>query len=269
MALLAALAAGTLASCSNRKNAVDYAEAYLGAKTMSNLTQEQKDTLSVISPSQADCDTVSYILGVQLGTMAKLQYNLASNLDELNTEEILAGLKDAMKLERTYTPEKWDEILKVSAGRVGEIMNGYIQKRMQLTNLKTQVESETFLKENLNKEGVKETESGLQYKLIAEGEGEKVAPTDTVVVNYRGTLVDGTEFDANEGISFAANQVIKGWTEGLQLLGKGGEAMLYIPSELAYGEYGTQSIPGNSALIFSVKVVDIKRGPAATEKATK
>jgi FKBP-type peptidyl-prolyl cis-trans isomerase len=118
-----------------------------------------------------------------------------------------------------------------------------------------------FLAENAKKEGVKVTESGLQYVLHAEGEGEKVMPQDRVVVNYKGTLIDGTEFDANDGIEFGVSQVIPGWTEGLGLLGKGGKATFYIPSNLAYGERpprGSNILP-NSTLIFEVEVLDIIR----------
>src|SRR6266853_2779590 len=96
-----------------------------------------------------------------------------------------------------------------------------------------------FLKENATKEGVKTTASGLQYKIVKDGTGKSPKATDTVLVHYRGTLLDGTEFDSsykrNEPISFPLNQVIPGWTEGLQLVKEGGKAILYIPSKLAYG----------------------------------
>ena len=116
-----------------------------------------------------------------------------------------------------------------------------------------------FLAENAKKAGVQVTESGLQYILHAEGEGDKVQPEDKVLVNYKGTLIDGTEFDANDSTEFVANQVIKGWTEGLGLLGKGGKATLYIPGELAYGKNAPRGsvIEPNSTLLFEVEVIDI------------
>jgi FKBP-type peptidyl-prolyl cis-trans isomerase len=119
---------------------------------------------------------------------------------------------------------------------------------------------EKFLAKNKSNSNVKETESGLQYIIHAEGEGAKVMPEDRVLVNYKGTLLDGTEFDANDSTEFYANQVIKGWTEGLGLLGKGGKATLYIPGDLAYGERGAgRDIEPNSTLIFEVEVLDIIR----------
>jgi FKBP-type peptidyl-prolyl cis-trans isomerase len=120
-----------------------------------------------------------------------------------------------------------------------------------------------FLKENATKEGVKTTPSGLQYKIVKEGTGKSPAATDTVLVHYRGTLLDGTEFDSsykrNEPISFPLNRVIKGWTEGLQLLKEGGKAILYIPSKLAYGENGAGGIIGpNETLIFEVELLKVQ-----------
>jgi FKBP-type peptidyl-prolyl cis-trans isomerase len=120
-----------------------------------------------------------------------------------------------------------------------------------------------FLKENATKEGVKTTASGLQYKIVKEGAGKSPAATDTVLVHYRGTLLDGTEFDSsykrNEPISFPLNRVIPGWTEGLQLLKEGGKAILYIPSKLAYGENGAGGIIGpNETLIFEVELLKVQ-----------
>jgi FKBP-type peptidyl-prolyl cis-trans isomerase len=123
---------------------------------------------------------------------------------------------------------------------------------------------EKFLHENASKEGVKTTPSGLQYKIVKEGAGKSPKATDTVLVHYRGTLLDGTEFDSsykrNEPISFPLNGVIPGWTEGLQLLKEGGKAILYIPSKLAYGQRGTPGGPigPNETLIFEVELLKVQ-----------
>ena len=122
---------------------------------------------------------------------------------------------------------------------------------------------ETYLKENAKKEGVKTLPSGLQYKVVKEGSGKSPKATDTVSVHYRGTLIDGTEFDSSikrgEPAEFPVNRVIKGWTEALQLMKEGDKWMLYIPSHLAYGERGAGGAIGpNETLIFEVELLKVK-----------
>ena len=123
-------------------------------------------------------------------------------------------------------------------------------------------ESESFLEENSKREGVKVTESGLQYEVITEGSGPKPTAEDKVKVHYTGTLVNGTKFDSSvdrgEPIEFALNGVIAGWTEGLQLMPVGSKYRLFIPYELGYGTRGAgQDIPPFAALIFDVELLDI------------
>jgi len=121
-----------------------------------------------------------------------------------------------------------------------------------------------FLAENASKEGVKTTPSGLQYKVITEGTGKSPAATDLVKVHYRGTLLDGTEFDSsykrNSPAEFPLNRVIPGWTEGVQLMKEGGKSIFYIPSNLAYGESGTPGGPigPNQTLIFEIELLEVK-----------
>lgn len=121
---------------------------------------------------------------------------------------------------------------------------------------------EKFLQENAAKEGVVTTASGLQYKIVREGEGRRPSASDTVVVHYRGTLIDGTEFDSSykrgEPIEFPLNRVIAGWTEGVQLMQEGAEFRFFIPSKLAYGPRGAGRVIGpNEALIFDVELLEV------------
>lgn len=128
--------------------------------------------------------------------------------------------------------------------------------------LANRVEGEKYLEQNRTKAGVKTTASGLQYETLTEGTGVVPAATSTVKVHYRGTLLNGKEFDSsykrNQPIEFPLNRVIPGWTEGLQLMKVGGKTRLTIPSQLAYGDQGNPSIPANSTLIFEVELLDVK-----------
>jgi FKBP-type peptidyl-prolyl cis-trans isomerase len=122
---------------------------------------------------------------------------------------------------------------------------------------------EAFLAENAKKEGVKTTASGLQYKMVKEGTGKQPTAADTVKVHYRGTLIDGKEFDSSyarkQPIEFPLNGVIKGWTEGLQLMKEGGKCLLYIPSALAYGKRGAGDLIGpDETLVFEVELLEVK-----------
>jgi FKBP-type peptidyl-prolyl cis-trans isomerase len=137
--------------------------------------------------------------------------------------------------------------------------------------VKSKKEGEDFLAANKSKEGVKTTASGLQYKVLKEGKGPKPKSTDTVKVHYRGTLLDGTEFDSSykrgEPVEFPLDQVIKGWTEGLQLMPAGSKYQFWIPANLAYGEPGNRGIPPNSTLIFEVELLEIVPPGAANQPA--
>jgi len=122
-------------------------------------------------------------------------------------------------------------------------------------------EADAFFAENAKAEGVSQTDSGLQYKVLEEGDGAKPGADDTVTVHYRGRLLDGTEFDSSyerdQPATFALNSVIAGWTEALQLMSEGSKYELYIPSDLAYGPGGNGPIPPNAALIFEVELLEI------------
>lgn len=133
--------------------------------------------------------------------------------------------------------------------------------KQQGANAMNAQEGYKFLEQNKTQAGVKTLDSGLQYKVITEGSGVQPSATDTVTVDYEGTLIDGTVFDSSykrgQPISFALNQVIPGWTQGLQLMKEGATWMLYIPANLAYGDRPVGPIPANSTLIFKVHLIKV------------
>ena len=207
-------------------------------------------------PTAAEVDTVSYLIGVNFGSFLKGN-NFAQDLKEINMAEVKKGMEDFLKAEGNPYDPTFGEQFKVNLDRMGEILNGFISKKQTYTAALNLAKGEAFLAKNALKENVDTTASGLQYTIIAEGAEYKVQPQDTVWVNYKGTLLDGTVFDENDSTEFVANRVIRGWTEGLGLLGEGGKATLYIPAELAYGSRGNRGIEPNSTLIFDVEVLKV------------
>jgi len=199
-------------------------------------------------------DKVSYSIGLDLGFNFKKQ-----NL-ELNPDALLAGVKDALSGKQPLLNE--NEVKETMTALTKEIEDK--QKALGEQNVK---DGEKFLAENKKKEGVKTTASGLQYKVIKEGTGPQPKLTDAVVANYRGTLINGTEFDSSykrgQPATFPLAGVIKGWTEALQLMKVGSKYQLFIPPNLAYGDRAMGPALGpNSTLIFEVELVGIQ--PAQT-----
>lgn len=215
-------------------------------------------------PSEGEIDSLSYYIGVNVGSFLA---NFGESKSDFNWSEVEKGINDFLKAKGAPGSEEFDSQLKLNPMMMNQVFNSVASKRQAYKaegNLKLE---EIFLAENKVKEGVDTTASGLQYILHAEGEGEKIAAEDTVIVNYVGTLLDGTKFDGNDSTEFVANRVIKGWTEGLSLMGKGGKATLYIPSALGYGTRGAGAlIEPNSTLIFEVEVVDVKKAVKEEEE---
>ena len=209
--------------------------------------------VDVERPTSSEIDSVSYLIGVNFGSFLKGN-NFAENLNELNMAEVKKGMQAFLKAEGTPYDENFGEQFDIDPNEMGRILNGFLAKKQAYKAAVNLEKGKAFLAANAKKENVDTTASGLQYTIVAEGAAEKVAPQDTVWVNYKGTLIDGTVFDENDSTKFVANRVIKGWTEGLGYLGEGGEATFYIPADLAYGERGNRSIAPNSTLIFDVKV---------------
>ena len=202
-------------------------------------------------------DKVSYSIGADIGNNLK-----RSELD-LNPAFLTQGIKDAFAGSTVLT----DEEMKATLQTFQSEMQAKMMAKQKVLAEKNQTESNKFLEENKKKEGVVTTPSGLQYKVIKEGTGPKPKTSDTVSVNYRGTLIDGKEFDkSKEPATFPVEGVIPGWVEALQLMPVGSKWQLFIPSSLAYGENAPPMIGPNQALVFDVELLEIKK-PEKTEGA--
>ena len=199
---------------------------------------------------------ISYALGLDLGSYFK---SLETDFD---LAVIHQGVTDSYTDGKALlTPEEAGEIQKQFA--IDQQKKKVEKAKALLAENKDAAAA--FLKKNKKEKGVKVTESGLQYKVITEGKGDKPSATDTVKVHYKGTLLDGTEFDSsykrNEPATFKANQVIPGWTEALQLMSPGSKYALYLSPELAYGDRGAPPAIGpGSLLLFEVELVEIVKG---------
>lgn len=199
-------------------------------------------------------DKVSYSFGLDIGDNFKKQ-----SID-LDPDLLARGIKDALSGKKPLLSE--EEIRAVMASFQEEMKAKAIAHTKELGE-KNRKEGEAFLAKNKKKAGIVTLPSGLQYKIIKAGTGKKPKATDTVTTNYRGTLIDGTEFDSSykrgQPATFPVNGVISGWTEALQLMPVGSKWQLFIPSDLAYGPRGAgHVIEPNSALIFEVELISIQ-----------
>lgn len=196
--------------------------------------------------TSAQIDTVSYALGMYFGKMIT-----SSPFGEIDLAQLRKGFNDVLNEKDVMLDET----------RLGVIIQTHLMTQQAYRALENLKEGEDFLAANKEKEGVVETESGLQYIIEEEGTGIAPAATDTVEVNYEGRLLDGTVFDSSyergESIKFPLNGVIKGWGEGLTYVKEGGKIRLFIPSSLAYGERATGPIPANSTLVFDVELIKV------------
>jgi len=199
-------------------------------------------------------DKVSYIIGMEIGKNFKKQ-----SID-IDPDILVKGIKDAISDGKPLLTEQEVQETMITFQKEMMAKQEELAKKLGEKNKK---EGEAFLAENKKKEGVKTLPSGLQYKVIKAGTGEKPKLTDTVITQYRGTLIDGTEFDSSyrrgQPVSFPVTGVIPGWTEALQLMEEGAKWQLFIPPNLAYGERGAgRDIGPNATLIFEIELVSIQ-----------
>lgn len=217
-------------------------------------------TLAVLMSAQTlqaqelttDRDRNSYMIGMNFGNQLK---NIE---DQVDLDVVMSGLQDAFGGNDTkLTNEEAQQISNDFRAKLQEIQ----QQKVAAMGEENSTKGAAFLVENKDKDGVKSTESGMQYQVIREGNGPKPTANDRVKVHYLGTLIDGTKFDSSYDreapAEFPLNGVIKGWTEGLQLMGVGSKYKLFIPGELAYGPEGSGPIPPNSTLVFEVELLEI------------
>ena len=220
------------------------------------------------SYAQGDLDTLAYAYGVMFGT----QYSnfadpgvvVPDTNKVMNCDNFLAGFITAFKRDSTHldmTVEEAQQFLQNYQMKLREEMEAKRQEELKENKTK----GADFMAKNAQKPGIVVTESGLQIETLVEGTGAQAKEGDKVLVNYKGTLVDGTQFDANDSTEFNVNGVVKGFKEGILAMKEGGKAILTMPSDLAYGDRGMgQNIPGGSTLQFEVELLKVT--PAAPVK---
>src|SRR5437773_4861359 len=203
-------------------------------------------------------DKVSYSIGLQIG------FNLSRQKVDVIPDMLAAGIKDAIAGKPQLNPDQ-----------IKEVMTAFekdMEQKQKEAGDKNKAEGTKFLEENKKKEGVKTTASGLQYKVIKDGNGAQPKKTDTVTVNYRGTLINGTEFDSSykrgQPATFPVSGVIPGWSEALQLMKAGSKYQFFVPPNLAYGDRALgPDIAPNSTLIFDVELLGVKPAEAGPSPA--
>ena len=199
-------------------------------------------------PLKTDVDSFSYAFGVLIGNNLKM-----SGITEVNYKLLGEAISSAITAEETL----------ISMDDAMTLMREYEMKARSKAGETALEKGKKFLEENKKRKEVTELPSGLQYEILKDAEGPKPAETDKVTTHYHGTLIDGTVFDSSvergEPIQFPLNQVIKGWTEGLQLMSVGAKYKFFIPPQLAYGDSGAGTIGPNETLIFEVELISIDK----------
>lgn len=246
------------------KTSLKLATCVAAAITLSACKDEPKQEKKTVDLTQ-DSVKEAYVIGYAAGE------NMIKNIDGLDgtgitvdIEALLVGYSDGVKKSNQLTDEDVKTIMNEFRQNVNTAMQEKRKKEQeqQAEEAKANIEKgAAFLEENKSKEGVKTTESGLQYKVLKEGTGKQPKASDRVRVHYTGTLIDGSEFDSSrkrgQPSEFGLSQVIAGWTEGLQLMKEGAQYQFFIPSQLGYGAQSRPNMPGNSVLIFDVELLEI------------
>ena len=205
-------------------------------------------------PTKGEVDTTSYLLGVNFGLVMT-----QNGFGDLNMAQVEKGMKDAINAKEGQPMDSaFVKQFKIDPSDMNTIINSFLQKRTAYEGALNKEKGDKFRHEFAVKNSADSTASGIVY--LVQDSGSEVRATDdrdTVKVNYRGTTIDGKEFDANDGIEFPLNRVIRGWTEGMKLIGEGGKITLVIPANLAYGERGPREIGSNATLVFDVDLLEV------------
>lgn len=240
----------------------------MAAETAAAPAQAQPQQAPKNAAFKNDDQQSAYALGASLGRYMENSLKEQEKLGiKLEQSQLIAGVQDAFAGKSKLSDQEIEQTLQAFETRVKSAAQKKVEKDASDNASKGSAYAAKFAKEK----GVKKTDSGLLYQVEKEGTGAAPKDSDTVVVNYKGTLIDGTEFDNSytrgEPLSFRLDGVIPGWTEGLKHVKKGGKIKLVIPPNLAYGKNGVPAIPPNSTLVFDVELLDIKPAAKADDKA--
>lgn len=247
-----------LVACLSGFAAASYAQTKTAAKKpVAKKTTTVSKTTTVVA-LKSTLDSTSYAFGTSIGAGLK-----TTGLSTLNYEVLLKGLKDAFTGGKVVLDQQQaQQCINEALAKASAVKNKAEIEANKIKYAPVMKEGQEFLEQNKKREGVKTTASGLQYEVLTAGTGVKPAATDSVLVHYKGTLLNGKQFDSSydrgEPISFPLNRVIPGWTEGVQLMPAGSKYKFYIPYNLAYGERGAGAdIPPYSTLIFEVELLKV------------
>jgi FKBP-type peptidyl-prolyl cis-trans isomerase len=221
-----------------------------GTFVISGISCQQSNSLKKVKLA-SEADSASYAIGLQIADNIKTNVKNAPGSDKLNIDILINAFASHFKGDKTL----------MTMDQTEAILNSFFSKAQAVEGQKNLEQGNSFLEKNKARQGVVTTASGLQYEIIKAGTGPKPKETDKVKVNYKGSFIDGTEFDSSisrgEPAEFQVNGVIKGWTEAMLLMPVGSKWKLYIPPQIGYGENGNGRIKPNSVLVFEVELLEI------------
>jgi len=237
--IMAALLMGAVAVACNGKPAAE--------------ASEDGEVAEEITFTRGEIDSVSYLVGVNFGGFLK-----GYDFGKLNKSEIMKGVNDQLNAKGNPRDTNFAKQFKVSPELINELFNSYLEKRHQLKVQENKAKEAKFLAEYETREGVQKTEDGILYLILSQGDDVRASLSDTVWVNYKGTLMNGDVFDETpegaEPVRMLLSRVIPGWQKTIPMIGQGGEMTIVVPSSLAYGEYGNNGIEPCSPLQFNIKL---------------